>query len=274
MSFVIFYWVSLSMYIASSVSFLCGLVFSWKRGGKAGVVLGAAGLTFHTVSLARRWMLTGHGPYISTYEILSSNTWVAVLFFLMLQLRYPKLRNLGAVIMPLSFLMMGFALAGSTEARTVSPTLLSGWLVVHILFAKLTVSCMFAAVALSVFYLLRTGRIRMTKLLSYELPSDSLLLDYSYRLVAFGFVAMTIMIVSGAIWANSSWGSYWAWRPTETWSLGVWIVYGVFLHGRVTFNWSGRFVSWFVILAFLFSIIAFFVLPFLVKGIHSQYMVD
>ncbi len=274
MNFVFFYWVSLSFYIASSVCFLAGLVFAKKRGGRAGVLLGAAGLLLHSVSLAQRWVLTGHGPYISTYEILSSNTWIAVLFFLLLQWRYGTLRNLGAVIMPLSFLMMGFALAGSTEARTVSPTLLSGWLFVHILFAKLTVAAMFAAVALSVFYLLRTGRANVTKILSYDLPSDALLIDYSYRLVAFGFVAMAIMIVSGAIWANSSWGSYWAWRPTETWSLGVWIVYGVFLHGRVTFNWKGTFVSWFVILAFLFSIIAFFVLPFLVKGIHSQYMVD
>jgi len=274
MTFAIFYWVSLSFYIASSICFITCLIFSKRSVHNVAVALALGGLFVHSISLGQRWIITGHGPYISTYEILSSNTWIAVLFFLGLQWRYTSLRKLGAVIMPLSFLMMGFALVGSTEARTLSPTLLSGWLFVHIVFAKLTVASMLVAVALSVFYLLRTGKKHITKVLFYELPPDPLLLDYSYRLVAFGFVAMTIMIVTGAIWANSSWGSYWAWRPTETWSLGVWLVYGVFLHGRVTYNWKGRVVSWYVILAFIFSIIAFFVLPFLVKGIHSQYMVD
>lgn len=274
MTFVFFYWLSLVFYIASSICFIIGVVFSRRSMHKGAILLAATGLCIHSISLGQRWILTGHGPYVSTYEILSSNTWIAVLFFLGLQWRYPNLRNLGAVIMPLSFLMMGFALVGSTEVRSLSPTLLSGWLVVHIIFAKLTVASLFAAVALSVFYLLRSGKKQVTKILFYHLPADALLIDYSYRLVAFGFVAMTIMIITGAIWANSSWGNYWAWRPTETWSLGVWLAYGVFLHGRVTFNWKGSFVSWYIILAFFFSIIAFFILPFLVEGIHSQYMVD
>ncbi|GAB4339629.1 MAG: cytochrome c biogenesis protein CcsA [Desulfobulbaceae bacterium] len=273
MTFAHYYWLSLALYITAGVFFLAGLVFVKKDAGRAGSVLAATGLLMHTVSLGQRWLQTGHGPYVSTYEILSSNTWIVVLFFLLLQARLPRLRNLGAVVMPLAFLMMGFALVGSTEARTLSPTLLSGWLVVHIIFAKLTVAALIVAVSLSVVYLLRaTGR-EVKKILRYELPRGELLLDYAYRFVAFGFVTMTIMIVTGAIWADTSWGSYWAWRPTETWSLGVWLAYGVFLHGRVTFNWSGRVVSWYVILAFLFSILAFFVLPFLVKGIHSQYMV-
>ena len=126
------------------------------------------------------------------------------------------------------------------------------------------------------FYLLKSNR-KIIKFNSSsfleKLPSPSILDDYCYKLVALGFISLTIMIITGAVWANNSWGSYWSWDPTQSWSLFVWIVYGLYLHGRITFRWQGTISAWYVILAFVFSVVAFFVLPYFVKSLHSQYMV-
>ncbi|MDX1764030.1 MAG: c-type cytochrome biogenesis protein CcsB [bacterium] len=269
----LFFWFAIASYVFSSIAYTWGLVFSRDRFRRAGVYLAVGGLLCHTCSLGFRWATTGHGPYLSTYEILSSNVWIAVLFFLLFQWGFQRFANLGVVVMPLAFIMMGFALMGSKEAKALPPTLRSAWLLVHIIFAKLTVAAMFVAVAMAVFYLLKKDKtIGETGVLA-KVPAVGVLDDYSYRLVAFGFVTLTIMVITGAIWANNSWGSYWSWEPTQTWSLLTWLVYGIYLHGRVTFRWKGTISAWYVILALLFSVVAFFVIPYFVKGLHSAYMV-
>lgn len=274
MSETVFYWIAIVCYVLSSIFYLVALSFTKERLRSAGVALAIAGLLFHTVSLGLRWMETGHGPYISTYEILSSNVWIAVLFFLIFQWKLKKFINLGALVMPLSFLMMGFALLGSREAKLLPPTLRSAWLVVHVVFAKLTLAAMFVALAMAVFYLLKKNKGDIPEGVLARLPSLKMLDDYSYRLVAFGFVSLTIMIVTGVIWGNYAWGTYWSWDPAQTWSLVLWLVYGIFLHGRMTFRWKGAVSAWYIIFAFLFSIVAFFIMPYFVKSLHSQYMVD
>jgi cytochrome c-type biogenesis protein CcsB len=229
------------------------------------------GLALHAVAIALRWRETGHGPYVNTYEVLSSDAWVIVAGYLLLEARVRWLSNLGVAAMSIAFLMMGAGLMGSDEVRRLPPTLQSSWLVVHIAFAKLTVASIALASALGAIFLLKARGAGEGSWLARTAPLE-VLDDWGYRLVAFGFIALTNMIIAGAIWANASWGSYWSWDPTETWSLVVWFVYGLYLHGRVTFGWRGRVSAGFVIGAFAFSVVAFFVLPYFVKGQHSQYM--
>ena len=58
----------------------------------------------------------------------------------------------------------------------------------------------------------------------------------AYQLMAFGFLALTVGIISGSVWAKQAWGRYWGWDPKETWSLITWFVYGIYLH----FGWPAR----------------------------------
>lgn len=270
---ILFFWGALGCYVVSSLAYMTVFAFGRERCRQWGIGLAGTGLLFHTVSLALRWIETGHGPYISTYEVLSSDVWITVAFFLIFQWRIRKFAGLGVLVMPLSFLMMGFALLGSREVRLLPPSLRSAWLVVHIIFAKLTVASLLVAVALAIAYLAKEDTEPAKEGFLARLPGTGILDDYIYRLTAFGFVALTIMIVTGIIWGNYAWGSYWSWDPAQTWSLVVWIVYGLYMHGRITFRWRGRVSSWYIILAFLFSIVAFFVMPYFVKDLHSQYMV-
>nr|QNH93668.1 cytochrome c heme attachment protein [Christensenia aesculifolia] len=64
--------------------------------------------------------------------------------------------------------------------------------------------------------------------------------QWSYRTISLGFPFLTIGILSGAVWANEAWGSYWSWDPKETWALITWFIYAIYLHIRMTKSWQGK----------------------------------
>jgi cytochrome c-type biogenesis protein CcsB len=63
---------------------------------------------------------------------------------------------------------------------------------------------------------------------------------WSYRIIGLGFPFLTIGIISGAVWANEAWGSYWSWDPKETWALITWLVFAIYLHSRLLKGWQGK----------------------------------
>lgn len=76
------------------------------------------------------------------------------------------------------------------------------------------------------------------------------------------------MLVTGAIWANNLWGSYWSWDPIQTWSLISWLIYGIYLNLRVLHGWRLRRAAWMAIGAIIAVIISFWVTNYLTVGIH------
>nr|ALO63339.1 heme attachment to plastid cytochrome c [Carteria sp. SAG 8-5] len=64
--------------------------------------------------------------------------------------------------------------------------------------------------------------------------------NLSYRILGLGFPFLTIGILSGAVWANEAWGSYWSWDPKETWALLTWLVFAIYLHTRISKGWEGK----------------------------------
>jgi cytochrome c-type biogenesis protein CcsB len=58
--------------------------------------------------------------------------------------------------------------------------------------------------------------------------------DLAYQCGILGWNFLTIGLISGAVWANEAWGSYWSWDPKETWALVTWLVYSVYLHTRIS----------------------------------------
>src|SRR5436305_14000525 len=91
----------------------------------------------------------------------------------------------------------------------------------------------------------------------------------SYRIISFGFPLLTIGILSGAVWANEAWGSYWNWDPKETWALITWLVYAGYLHMRITRGWRGRRAAYFAILGFAVVMFTFFGVTYLLPGLHA-----
>jgi cytochrome c-type biogenesis protein CcsB len=93
--------------------------------------------------------------------------------------------------------------------------------------------------------------------------------NLSYRTLGFGFPILTIGILSGAVWANQAWGSYWSWDPKETWALITWLVFATYLHSRITKGWKGKKTAILGGLGFFVIWICYLGVNFLGKGLHS-----
>jgi cytochrome c-type biogenesis protein CcsB len=95
-------------------------------------------------------------------------------------------------------------------------------------------------------------------------------LDYwSYRVISLGFIFLTIGILSGAVWANEAWGSYWNWDPKETWAFITWIVFAIYLHTRTNINLRGANSAIVASIGFLLIWICYFGVNLLGIGLHS-----
>ena len=95
-------------------------------------------------------------------------------------------------------------------------------------------------------------------------------LDYwSYRVISLGFIFLTIGILSGAVWANEAWGSYWSWDPKETWAFITWLVFAIYLHTRTNQKWKGRNSAIVASIGFLIIWICYFGVNLLGIGLHS-----
>lgn len=93
--------------------------------------------------------------------------------------------------------------------------------------------------------------------------------NISYRIIGLGFPLLTIGIISGAVWANEAWGSYWSWDPKETWALITWLVFAAYLHARITKGWQGRRPAILAASGFLVVWICYLGVNILGKGLHS-----
>jgi cytochrome c-type biogenesis protein CcsB len=93
--------------------------------------------------------------------------------------------------------------------------------------------------------------------------------NLSYRIIGLGFPLLTIGIISGAVWANEAWGSYWSWDPKETWALITWLVFAAYLHARITKSWQGKNPAILASIGFVVVWICYLGVNFLGKGLHS-----
>jgi cytochrome c-type biogenesis protein CcsB len=93
--------------------------------------------------------------------------------------------------------------------------------------------------------------------------------NLSYRLLGIGFPFLTIGILSGAVWANEAWGSYWSWDPKETWALATWLVFAMYLHTRLTKGWKGRKSAFLAAFGFIIVWVCFLGVNLLGEGLHS-----
>lgn len=99
-------------------------------------------------------------------------------------------------------------------------------------------------------------------------PEQGILDELGYQLIVFGFLFLTVGIITGAVWANSAWGRYWGWDPKETWSLITWFVYAMLLHARLMRGWHGKRIAFLSIIGFASVLFTYFGVN-LLPGLHS-----
>jgi len=109
----------------------------------------------------------------------------------------------------------------------------------------------------------------LKNLLKPYIPAQNLLDDVTYRMIAIGWPLLTAGIITGAVWANSAWGTYWSWDPKETWSLITWFIYAIYLHSRYVRGWKGTQMAVISSVGFLAVIFTYLGVNLVLSGLHS-----
>jgi ABC-type transport system involved in cytochrome c biogenesis permease subunit len=261
-------WAVVLTYVLASVALTAGVLFDKVRFERAGYRIAGAGFLAHSLLIAVRWQEVGHGPYLAPSEVLSSDAWmIMACLFVFLRL-YPRLRPASILALPCAFLLLALSLFYDPGIRTLPTTFRSIWLVVHIALYKIALATLVVGCALAIFYLLKK---RSAAGWRQRLPALEVLDIYSYRFAGFGFIFWTIGMLAGSIWAYQSWGRFWGWDPTETWSLITCLMLAGFLHLRRFFRLKGTPAAWCFIGCFGVSILTLFFMATLSGSIHSQY---
>jgi cytochrome c-type biogenesis protein CcsB len=101
------------------------------------------------------------------------------------------------------------------------------------------------------------------------LPAAATLDGLAYRTIALGFIAWTFGVISGAMWAEESWGRFWGWDPKETAAFLTWIAYAAYLHARATRGTRGRGAAWIGVGAFAVLMFTYYAVNLVFVGLHS-----
>ncbi len=263
-------------YLFASFLYIGALLFRSNRVGVFATWFTVAALVIQTAGIGLRWMESyrmgiGHAPLTNMYESVVFFAWTIVILYLAIEWKF-KTRTVGAFALPLAFLAMAYGSFAPINKgiSPLVPALQSNWLLAHVITCFVGYAAFAIAAALGIMYLIKSyfgkdsGNGDGTLL-----PSLKVLDDIIHKSMIFGFIWLSAGIITGAIWANSAWGTYWSWDPKETWSLITWFVYAITLHARYTRGISGKTIAWLSLIGLLAVVFTYYGVNFLLSGLHS-----
>jgi ABC-type transport system involved in cytochrome c biogenesis permease subunit len=245
--------VSFGFCLAALAAWTAGYVFKKPRlAAAAAWGLGLAWLAL-SAGLAVLWVQLGRAPLSNQYESLLALLWFVFPLAFYFGRGAGRAEVLPAAALAAALLFGAAALLDRT-ARPLMPALRSDWLLVHVLSSMAAYAAFALAAAAAVWALAK--------------ESSDAAEDFLLRLAKTGFAFLTLGIITGSVWANTAWGSWWSWDPKETWSLITWLAYAVALHLRKKGLRGARFG---LLLAVCFALVLFtyFGVNFLLSGMHS-----
>nr|YP_010420661.1 cytochrome c heme attachment protein [Urera baccifera]USG54381.1 cytochrome c heme attachment protein [Urera baccifera]USG98169.1 cytochrome c heme attachment protein [Urera baccifera]USG98339.1 cytochrome c heme attachment protein [Urera sp. W144] len=222
--------------------------------------------------LVIRWIYLKHFPLSNLYESLIFLSWSFSSIHIVPYFQKMKTYfNLNAITAPSAIFTQGFATSGllteMNQSEILVPALQSHWLMMHVSMMVLGYAALLCGALLSLALLVITfqkfilnfhksknlvnepfslGKIQYIIEKKNRLIKTSFIYSRNYyrfqlieqldlwgfRIISLGFIFLTIGILSGAVWANEAWGSYWNWDPKETWAFITWTIFAIYLHIR------------------------------------------
>nr|YP_010192394.1 cytochrome c biogenesis protein [Mallotus paniculatus]QZN08095.1 cytochrome c biogenesis protein [Mallotus paniculatus] len=241
--------------------------------------------------LVTRWIFLEHLPLSDLYESLIFLSWVFSIIHMVPYFKKHK-NYLSAITAPSTFFTQGFATSGlltnTHQSKILVPALQSQWLMMHVSMMIFGYAALLCGSLLSVAFLVITFR-KILRIFDVDKSNNLLKLndsfffsrnyyrfqliqqldDWVYRIISIGFLFLTIGILSGAVWANEAWGSYWNWDPKETWAFITWTIFAIYFHTRTNKNFGGLNSAIVASIGFLIIWICYFGVNLLGIGLHS-----
>jgi ABC-type transport system involved in cytochrome c biogenesis permease subunit len=184
--------------------------------------------------------------------------------------------KVGSLVGDDQFYQIGFQLFGKEAPRQSVETLVSAGanfmannrdaLVLNVKGNPIEFAALITIFVATLFIMIFSFR---TELLRKNLPALERIDSTIYKTVGVAFAGLAILLVTGAVWANESWGRYWGWDAKETGALVAWLAYAGYLHTRIAHGWSGRRSAYFALVGFLLVIFTYLGVSYILPGLHS-----
>ena len=248
---------------------------------------------FIALQLISRWIISSHFPISNLFESLCFLSWGLILAQLILEREY-QTPIISTLSIPIILLTLGFACFVLPEdlrsSSNLVPALRSSWLVMHVSVVMLSYASLIIGSCLSASVLLidnnqalqiRSNSVGIGGYKISNVDSNNVVIKphqfsnlekldtLSYRSILVGFVLLTLGLVSGAVWANEAWGTWWSWDPKETWAFISWLFYAAYLHMRISKGWQGRKPALLATSGFFIVLICYLGVNFWGVGLHS-----
>lgn len=244
-----FFVVTMTLYFAATVSFLAYLLWPSEALSKVSLSITAVGFAAHTIALVARMVGATDVSLPGFHEALSFFSWMLILVFLAVEFRH-RLHVLGSFIVPLALVSLVSAAALPETAPTLNPVFRTLW--VHVTLSMLGTVGFAVAFVAGVMYLIQDGLLKSKRfnVLYSKLPALDFLDHLNQQSIVTGFPLLTLGIITGALSAEFSRGSYLNWNPEQTWALVTWVFYFAVLMGRLTMGWRAKRAAYLTIIGF------------------------
>lgn len=278
------FYLTVAAYLFSMVLYWGWFGFKSEMIGRFATLFAIIGLGANTGTIIIRTIIAQRPPLSNGYEFILTFCWGIMAVFLVSEFRF-HIKSLGSFILPIPFLLLGYTITNMSYqerlAQAIPPALKSQWLTYHVITAMLAYGGFAISFGLGIMYLIKMQNEvqagKKSKKVSdsrsggaiSRIPSTEILDELAYKMVGFSFPLLTLCIITGAIWANYAWGTYWSWDPKETWSLITWIIYAGYLHARLMFGWQGKRAAMLAVVGFLAVLFTFFGVNYFLPGLHS-----
>jgi cytochrome c-type biogenesis protein CcsB len=265
------------LYMLVAVVGLVQLIKPREGGERLNLIGLLVAMLFHALAIGGRTVDVGAFPVANMHDALSLFAFVAVVVGAAIAWRagVPQAAPLTAMLVTV---LVWIAIAIQPLDRVPEP-LRSAWLPAHIAFAFLGDAAIAVAGIVSVVYLVQDHRLKarkskgaMKKMGSgvHKLPALEMLDKVSVQLLEWGFPMMTLGIITGALYSNEIWNTYWTWDPRNMVGVLTWALYAVLLHVRLTIGWRGRKLAILTLVGVTVTLIAFVGLGVAGIGLHGK----
>jgi cytochrome c-type biogenesis protein CcsB len=267
---IVFFRLTLILYLIATAGFLFFIIKKNKKVGFWSHRILLAGFALNSIYLALGYYQLGAVPALNFRGALSFFSWTIIGAYIIFQLRF-RIMVLGSFVVPFSTFLMIISSTIPISSITVRPIFKGFWLPLHVATALLGDAIFAIAFIAGVMYLIQEHQIKTKRLGAFysRLPSLNSLDSINYQAINYGFLLLTIGMITGSIVAQGSHGSYWLWDPKEVWSLITWLCYAALLHQRMAVGWRGRRSALMSIGCFFILIFTFIGVNFLMEGYHS-----
>ncbi len=237
-----------------------------KMGNRTSSKLIVFSVFIFAIAIIIRWIRLGHGPFITLFEILLSNVFSLGLITSFVYWRRPELRITMPVLIPILLLMSLWLISIPATDSHLPATYNTPWLWVHLVTGKIFLAMIFIALGMAGVILLKSWRVTNG---FFSSLSTSELHARIWLWLILAIIFHSLMLISGAVWAQDAWGRYWDWDPLETSAFLTWLSLALVLHSRISWHLTPVITSMLVIIVFSLAFLTFFGIPFISQAPHQ-----